>query len=66
MRTRTKTTQWNLFFQYTSIVLTVIWSIVLVPLYLKFIPLDIYGAWLATGNIVAWLSIMDPGLSAVL
>ena len=66
MRSRTKTTQWNLFFQYTSIILMVIWSIVLMPLYLKFIPLDIYGAWLATGNMVAWLSIIDPGLSAVL
>ena len=41
-------------------------GIVLVPLYLKHIPQDIYGAWLATGNILAWLTIVDPGLSGVL
>jgi O-antigen/teichoic acid export membrane protein len=55
-----------LLFQYILIFLTVIWGIVLVPLYLKFIPLDVYGAWLATGNIVAWLAVIDPGLSEVL
>jgi O-antigen/teichoic acid export membrane protein len=37
-----------------------------VPLYLRFIPLDLYGAWLATGNILAWLTVIDPGLSSVL
>jgi O-antigen/teichoic acid export membrane protein len=41
-------------------------GIVLVPLYLRYIPLDIYGAWLATGNILAWLMVIDPGLSSVL
>ena len=38
----------------------------LVPLYLKYIPVEIYGGWLATGNIIAWLTIIDPGLSDVL
>jgi len=41
-------------------------GVVLVPLYLRFIPLDLYGAWLATGNILAWLTVIDPGLSTVL
>lgn len=36
------------------------------PLYLKFIPLGLYGAWLATGNILVWLTVVDPGVSAVL
>ena len=41
-------------------------GIVLVPLYLKFIPLELYGAWLATGNILVWLTTLDPGLSTIL
>lgn len=38
-------------------------GIVLVPLYLKFIPLPLYGAWLATGNMLFWVAMVDPGLS---
>lgn len=40
--------------------------IFLVPLYLIYIPLNIYGAWLATGNILIWLTAVDPGLSSIL
>jgi len=43
-----------------------VWGIMLVPLYLKYISLEIYGTWLATGNIVAWLTVVDPGISDVL
>lgn len=66
IRSRKRTTKWNLFFHYCSIALAVVSGIVLVPLYLRFIPLDLYGAWLATGNILAWITIVDPGLSTVL
>jgi O-antigen/teichoic acid export membrane protein len=66
MRSHRRTTKWNLVFHYVSIVLTMVSGVVLVPLYLRFIPLDTYGAWLATGNIIAWLTIIDPGLSTVL
>ena len=38
----------------------------MVPLYLSFIPVNIYGAWLASGNILAWISAIDPGLTIVL
>lgn len=37
----------------------------MVPLYLRHIPLNIYGAWLGTGNIIAWITILDPGLAAI-
>lgn len=63
---RKKTTKWILFFQYVSIALTMVSSLLLVPLYLKFIPLGLYGAWLATGNILVWLTAIDPGLSTIL
>jgi len=65
-RSRLRTTRWNLFFNYVSIGLAIISGIVLVPLYLRYLSLDLYGAWLATGNILAWLTVIDPGLSAVL
>lgn len=63
---RTRTTQWNLFFHFVSIALMMVSGILLVPLYLHFIPLELYGAWLATGNVLMWLIAVDPGLSAIL
>jgi len=65
-RNHIRTSTWNLVFHYSNILYSVVIGIVLVPLYLKFIPRDIYGLWLATGNIIAWLTIIDPGFSAVL
>lgn len=41
-------------------------SVIMVPLYLKFIPIEVYGAWLASGNTLAWLSTIDPGLTGIL
>lgn len=66
MRSLRRTTTWNLVFHYVSIALALVSGIALVPLYLKHIPPQLYGAWLATGNVVAWLTVLDPGLSAVL
>jgi O-antigen/teichoic acid export membrane protein len=65
-RTRTRTTQWNIFFQYSTIFFNIITGIILVPLYLKFIPVSTYGYWLATGNIIAWLTVFDPGFATIL
>lgn len=65
-RSRTRTTQWNLIFHYISIALMMVSGVLLVPLYLQHIPMKLYGAWLATGNILAWLTAIDPGLSAIL
>ena len=55
----------NLIHQYATIGLTVINGVVLVPLYLHFIEQKMYGAWLATGNIVGWLSMVDIGLGGL-
>ena len=65
-RSHRRTTRWNFFFQYIYIALAMLSGLVLVPLYLHFIPLNLYGAWLATGNILTWLTVIDPGLSTVL
>src|SRR3989339_1806950 len=66
MRSRKTTTQWNLFFHYISIALSIVSGVVLVPFYLKYIPIDLYGAWLAPGTILVWLTTIDPGLSTIL
>lgn len=53
-------------FHYTSIILVIINGVVLMPLYLSRIPVEIYGYWMASGNILAWLSLVDPGLSSII
>ncbi len=55
----------NLIHQYVTIGLSIVNGVVLVPLYLKYIDYKLYGAWLATGSIVAWLSMVDAGLSEI-
>lgn len=62
---RKSTTMWNLVFHYVATILTFVSGVVLVPLYLRTIPVDVYGYWLATGNIIAWISVIDPGLSTI-
>jgi len=65
-RSRTRTTRWSFFFQYSTIIFNIIIGIFLVPLYLKYISRDEYGAWLATGNILFWLGVLDPGFSQII
>ena len=49
-----------------AISIAIIQGLVMVPIYLQFIPVNIYSFWLATGNILAWMSATDPGLTVVL
>lgn len=62
---RTKTTLWNLFHLYFNVVIGIIRGILIIPLYLNFISAGLYGAWLATGNILMWLTLFDPGVGDV-
>jgi O-antigen/teichoic acid export membrane protein len=63
---RRRSTIANLLYQYNALVLALINGVILVPIYLKFIDVKLYGAWLASGDIIGWLSIMDPGLNDLL
>lgn len=56
----------NLLSHYTGIVLLVVQGIVLVPLYLKYIDARLYGAWLATGSIMAYLGLLDLGFFSII
>jgi O-antigen/teichoic acid export membrane protein len=64
-RSRKKATFWHLVFSYSTIVYAIVSGLLMVPLYLKYIPVELYGAWLATGNIINWLLVVDPGISTV-
>ena len=59
-------TAWNLLFNYAQTAFLIVYNVVLTPLYLRYIPEMTFGVWLATGNLVAWLSLVDPGLNAVI
>lgn len=52
-------------FSYTMIVVAIVKNIVLVPMYLHYFDLSTYGAWLATGNVVGLLGLLDGGLGVV-
>jgi O-antigen/teichoic acid export membrane protein len=56
----------NLTFSYVILALGIVQGFVLPPLYVAKLPVALYGAWLATGNVLAWIEVMDPGLSALL
>lgn len=62
---RTRTSAWNLVFGYLNIVVLLVRNILMVPLYLTFIPLVEYGAWMATGLVLINLIIVDYGLAGV-
>ncbi len=63
---RRRATLWSLFFSYGSMVLVLIRNLALVPLYLHYIGLEEYGAWLATGGVLGYLMMLDLGLMGVI
>ncbi len=62
---RRRTFAWNALFGYSTLVFTLARNVLLVPLYLAYIDLGEYGAWLATGGALALLLVTDYGLSGV-
>src|SRR5689334_17195378 len=61
-----KVLKWNMIFQYGYVLTNIFNSILLLPLYLKHIDAVTLGVWLATGNILAWMTLADPGVGEVL
>jgi O-antigen/teichoic acid export membrane protein len=51
---------------YVLVGLHLVQGVLLVPLYLRFVGELLYGAWLATGNIIAYLGLLDLGLNSVI
>lgn len=60
---RSKTATVNTILSLATVVIAGVGGIVTVPTYLHHIPVALYGAWLASGNIITWATMIDPGLS---
>lgn len=56
---------WNKINLYSSTFFNLANGLLLIPLYVRYIPLDLWGLWAATGNILAWITIFDPGFSGI-
>lgn len=56
----------NYIFGQSQNIFFIINGIILVPLYLTYVPLDLYGAWLASGNLISWLTAFESGVGVVL
>ena len=63
---RRRAVAWGILFGYGGALLTVARNILLVPLYLQFVTIAAYGAWLATGATIIQLLVSDFGLAGVL
>jgi O-antigen/teichoic acid export membrane protein len=55
----------NLIIGYAKYTVFILNQLILVPLYLNFIGIEAYGSWLASGNVVTLLNILDMGFSLV-
>lgn len=56
----------NLIFNYSNVVFNLITGVFLVPLYLRSIPIDAYGSFLAAVAIAGLIGLLEFGLSMVL
>ena len=64
-RSRTRTSAILFLAECISFAFTITQGILLVPLYLRFVTIPLYGAWLATGQVLGWLTLADPGTDVV-
>jgi O-antigen/teichoic acid export membrane protein len=62
---RRRAAKTNLILGYGRYTVFIFNQLILVPLYLKFIGIEAYGSWLASGNVITLLNILDMGFSLV-
>ncbi len=65
-RDKKNVVKWNFIFYLMEFIYTILVGVILVPLYLAYIPKDLYGYWLATGNILSVLTLINPGFSDII
>ncbi|MDT0642305.1 oligosaccharide flippase family protein [Zunongwangia sp. F363] len=63
---RKSAVKWNLMLQYAGLAIGMIKGFFIVPIYFNFIDSEDYGYWLATGSLLVWINIVDPGAGSVL
>ena len=66
MANQYKASLYNYFFNSINAILIIVNGIVMVPVYFHYMSVSTYGAWLATGNVVAMLGLLEGGFSFVI
>ena len=66
MASRYTASLYNYLFNTVNTVVVIINGIVLVPVYFHYISLSTYGAWLASGNVVGMLGLLEAGFASVI
>lgn len=61
-----KASIFNYIFNSVNVIVMIINGIVMVPLYFRFMSITTYGAWLATGNLVAMIGLVESGFASVI
>ena len=61
-----KASIYNYLFNSINAIIVIINGIVMVPIYFNYMSVSTYGAWLATGNVVAMLGLLESGFSSVI
>lgn len=56
----------NALLKYANLIASIVGSILLVPIYLRHLGVEHYGAWLAVGAFAAWFAVFDPGIANLL
>lgn len=57
---------YNYIFNSINAIIVIVNGIVMVPIYFHYMSVSTYGAWLATGNMVAMLGLLESGFSSVI
>ena len=62
---RRKAVIWHVAGGWLSTLIPIVQGLLLIPLSIHFLGDRLYGFWLATGGVLAWISMVDLGVSAV-
>lgn len=57
---------YNFLFNSFNSVIVIINGIIMVPIYFHYFPVSVYGAWLASGNLIAMIGLLESGFSSVI
>lgn len=61
-----KASLYNYLFNSINSIVVIINGILLVPLYFHYMPVSVYGAWLASGNLMAMIGLLSGGFAGVI
>lgn len=57
---------YNYLFNSINAVVMIVNGIIMVPIYFYYMPVATYGAWLASGNLVAMIGLLEAGFAGVI